>query len=109
MTFTYAGYSDIGKRANNEDAYNVIQEEDSIVAVVADGLGGHANGEVASKIAAEYIPQNTLRHEFDEDELGYAILDAHKEICSTDSFACTTVTVLWMEDDKGKNCPDMGN
>lgn len=100
MTFTYTSYSDIGKRANNEDAYNILHEDDSLAAVVADGLGGHANGEVASKIAVKYIPQNTLRHEFDEDELGYAILDAHKEICSTDSSACTTVTALWIEDDK---------
>ena len=100
MTFTYAGYSDIGKRANNEDAYNVIQEDDSLVAVVADGLGGHANGEVASTIAADNVPRNTIRCEFDEDELGYAILDAHKDICGNNSSACTTVAVLWIKGDK---------
>lgn len=100
MTFTYAGYSDIGKRVNNEDSYNVMQDEDSLVAVVADGLGSHANGEVASKIAANNIPRNAIECEFDEDELGYAILDTHKEICGTDSSACTTVTALWIHDDK---------
>lgn len=96
MTITYAGYSDIGKRANNEDAYNVLQDNSSLIAIVADGLGGHANGEVASKIAADYIPLNTMDREFDEDELGYSILSAHKEITETGSSACTTVAALWI-------------
>lgn len=98
MIFTYAGYSDIGKRTNNEDAYNIMQEENSLVAIVADGLGGHANGEVASRIAADNIPRDTIRCDFDEDELGYAILDSHKDICRTDSSACTTVAALWIHD-----------
>lgn len=100
MFFTYAGYSDIGKRANNEDAHNVLQDNNSLIAVVADGLGGHANGEMASKIAAEYIPLNTMGCEFDEDELGYAILSAHKEISKTGSSACTTVVALWISGSK---------
>ena len=95
MTFTYAGYSDVGKRKNNEDAYNILQE-DSLIAVVADGLGGHANGEVASKIAADNITKNAIGCEFDEDELGYTILDAHTDICATNSSACTTVAALWI-------------
>lgn len=100
MTFTYAGYSDIGKRENNEDSCNIVQEDNSLVAIVADGLGGHANGEVASRIAAENIPRDTLGCDFDEDELGYAILDSHKDICGTNSSACTTVAALWISDDR---------
>ena len=100
MLFTYAGYSDIGKRANNEDAYNVLQDHNTLIAIVADGLGGHANGEVASKIAVDHIPPNTMGCEFDEDELGYSILKAHKEISETGSSACTTVAALWISGSK---------
>lgn len=96
MTFTYAGYSNIGKRANNEDAYSTAQDKDSLIAVVADGLGGHANGEVASQIAVENIVQRIRGKQFDEDELGYALLDAHNKICETKTSACTTAAALWI-------------
>lgn len=96
MIYTYASHSDIGKRGNNEDSFNIVRSEESLIAIVADGLGGHANGEVASKIAADLIPQSLIDKEFDEDELGYAILNAHKKIGGTDSSACTTVAALWI-------------
>lgn len=99
MTYTYATHSDIGKRTNNEDSFNVVQSEDSLIAIVADGLGGYTNGEVASKIASELIPQSLIGKEFDEDELGYAILEASDAICKTKSSACTTVATLWIKED----------
>lgn len=98
MVYTYAAYSDIGKRSNNEDSFNIVQCDDSIVIVVADGLGGHANGEVASKIASECIPLSLSRKTFDEDELGLAIFEANDRICKTNSSSCTTVTSLWLKD-----------
>lgn len=99
MIYTYATYSDIGKRTNNEDAFHVLQSGNSLVAIVADGLGGHANGEVASKIAAESIPQSLIGKMFDEDEMGYAILRANEAICKTNSSACTTIASIWIQDD----------
>jgi protein phosphatase len=48
------GLSDIGRvRSRNEDSYAVVAEEH--LAVVADGMGGHGNGDVASKIAVEAV------------------------------------------------------
>lgn len=54
----FSGMSSMGRiRTNNEDAFyvNSIWDEDNILAIVADGLGGCEKGEVASNLAVETI------------------------------------------------------
>ena len=46
-----AGHTHIGKRNNNEDNYFIADN----FAIVADGMGGHNKGEVASEMAVECI------------------------------------------------------
>jgi PPM family protein phosphatase len=47
-------YSDIGKvRANNEDSTYINRK--SKILMIADGMGGHNGGEIASKLAVETI------------------------------------------------------
>lgn len=56
VKFTCAGRTDVGVvRSGNEDAYLLAPE--SGVFVVADGMGGHAAGEVASSMAVRIIGQ----------------------------------------------------
>ena len=53
----YATISETGKRKNNEDAFRMVSmvNERRWLALVCDGMGGHANGEIASKTVADTI------------------------------------------------------
>jgi protein phosphatase len=63
LTIDFASLSDRGRvRLNNEDAYGEFVpattaevEERGVVFVVADGMGGHRGGEIASRIAVRTI------------------------------------------------------
>jgi protein phosphatase len=49
-------------RENNEDSIEVKQFPDLIVSIVADGMGGQAAGEIASKRAIEIIPRELRKN-----------------------------------------------
>jgi protein phosphatase len=61
------GVSDIGRRRKlNED--NVLVDDDLGLFVVADGMGGHNAGEVASSLAVEVV-SNFIRRSREEEEI----------------------------------------
>lgn len=78
----YASCSDIGfRRKNNQDALAVqtCSDEETFrryghLLLVADGMGGHAVGELASKIAADSIPHNFFKAR--EDDVAAALKKA---------------------------------
>lgn len=78
--------TDAGKvRSHNEDSVIVVRNiEDDYLLAVADGMGGHRCGEVASSIAISYLGkhfQDTFRNMEKEDAIEW-IRDSVKEINS---------------------------
>lgn len=73
----YSAATDVGlQRNNNEDTY--LSCPDLGLWVVADGMGGHAAGEVASAIVSE-----TIKNQVNEGaSLSEAIQSSHKEVLS---------------------------
>jgi len=61
----YSGKTEKGKRENNEDTYGITTYEccgeKILMLVVADGLGGYAAGDVASKIAVMELQETIKR------------------------------------------------
>lgn len=51
-----AGLTDVGrKRTHNEDNFEIVESEN--LYMVADGMGGHSSGEVASRMAVDTVSE----------------------------------------------------
>jgi PPM family protein phosphatase len=96
-------------RENNEDAIEVKQLPDMTVCIVADGMGGQAAGEIASKRAIEVVPRElrkNLTPTSTEDQckttIRKSVVQANEEIIQMGSLdrdlrnmGTTIVLALW--------------
>ena len=72
MRIRYAAKTDVGmKRTHNEDYFSLIEDEQLFL--VADGMGGHASGEVASKMAADVMQEFFSRSKDEEATWPYKL------------------------------------
>jgi len=55
LQFEYAELSLIGGREENQDRVVLVKGEDTALLIVADGMGGHAEGARAAEVASETI------------------------------------------------------
>jgi len=82
--FEICAKTDVGqKRTTNEDSWLSVRVGDAWLVAVADGLGGHAAGEVASKIALTELAESMKEWEKQADmrqALERAIAKANTEI-----------------------------
>jgi len=87
MRFTIFQDSRVGDRDGNEDRVGYTYSRDVLLMVVCDGMGGHAQGEVAAEIAVTEITrrfQHEARNKLRKpaDFLVSAIQSAHRAIVS---------------------------
>jgi len=84
-TISFAKNTRLGKRKNNEDSHDIVMRNNAALLIVADGLGGHSGGEIASQSLVNTIGQNFL--DATDEQLkspktffAYTIAEAHKMI-----------------------------
>ena len=91
-------------RLTNEDNYGVRQQQlcnaqNFVMGVVADGMGGMAQGEVASQIAVKTMIEESIPQEFEGEELQanwltFLVHKANESIADTVKDGGTTVSAV---------------
>ena len=78
-------YSNIGDRQVNEDFYGVSTFNGTYCFVVADGLGGHGGGDVASKYAVSEISRVFMEKGYSNSFFREAFESAQQKIISVNN------------------------
>ncbi|WMJ22754.1 protein phosphatase 2C domain-containing protein [Paludicola sp. MB14-C6] len=93
MNITANSYTNTGGRSNNEDycCYNITNAQSQFI--LCDGLGGHHDGEIASKLVCDYLlneskndcsyDENTLLEMMNNANIMLKQQQRHKKMCTT--------------------------
>jgi protein phosphatase len=110
-------------RENNEDAVEVKQFPDMTICIVADGMGGQAAGEIASKRAIEVVPRElkknlvgALSHDQTKTVIRRAIVQANDEIIAManldrelKNMGTTIVMAVWRQGSSVLHIANLGD
>lgn len=89
MNYRFEYYTDVGGRTLNEDSYLCLNGSNCNLFAVADGLGGHDRGEIASGIVV--------------DELKKEFLASPKRFNSVDVISKANLRIIQEQRQKGSN------
>lgn len=101
---SYGTLTNQGERAVNEDYLGVAVAKDKVSFILCDGLGGHGNGDVASKFVVEQMQKGLESEKSIED----CIADAQEELIkkqiieNAGNTMKTTVTCLSVAEDSAR-------
>lgn len=111
LGINFAGGLYQGDRQDQEDNYgfvdsDILKQENSLLLLLADGMGGHTSGELASSIAVQTFAESFVENSFVSDHprllhslyaANAGIDEAIKENPDHDGMGCTFVGVLFRE------------
>lgn len=93
----FSSKSPVRESANEDSAAVIPYDADSGILVVADGLGGHPDGEAASRVAVKTMARVLERGASEKNEIRTAILDgmeaANRAVSALGSGAGTTLSI----------------
>jgi protein phosphatase len=93
MDFNYSYQTDVGLvRSHNEDAVQIFENENLLLMVVADGMGGHSAGDVAAKMVIDTFAEHFgPALSFDDHEAAGAWISAILDRINNDILAYAKV------------------
>lgn len=89
MNYKTAVYSGKGGREYNEDSIYVEKQKDGVVAILADGLGGHGGGNIASQMVVETLAEDYKeKKEWTKEAVSQYFEHAHSNILKIQTTDC---------------------
>lgn len=83
MRYAIGQANRLGNRANNQDRCLIAEREDTVLLAVADGMGGHARGDLAAQAFVDSLQRSFRNYQGVEDAgqfLREAFREAHRTI-----------------------------